>query len=171
MMDMSLGELLRYGLAGGNLAALFYLRYRPELPSVDGIETSAMVLGASLLVGAIVYSVHRALPYPFVMFPIALRIAGYRSSLREFEKTRDAAMDKNTRVQRHASEWGAQVHFLYSLCWSTLLVPLIGSFLAEQSVTDNPGFWIYALAGAYLVAGAVHHVRLIKFIMSASCDA
>jgi hypothetical protein len=166
MKGMPLGELLRYGLAGGNLLVLFYLRYRPELPAVDEIGTSAIVLGASLLLGAIVYSLHRALPYPFIMFPLALRIAGYRSSVKEFEKERDAALDTNARVQRHAPEWGAQVHFLYTLCWSTLLAPLLGS-LAGLRVTANPGYWIYALAVAYLVAGVIHHVRLIRFIKSA----
>lgn len=162
MKDLSLNDVLRYALAGGNFFVLFVWQFRPEVAIDSELTKSAAVLGVCLLVGSIVYVSHRAIPFPLVFLPLALRAAGYTRGTQELDSRRSAVLEKREYLRDALSEWGAQVHFLYALFWTTVMAPLIGLVATEYE--PQVASWLVLTIGAlYLIAAFVHNVRLAKF--------
>lgn len=148
MGTFSLGNLLRYALAGG----LFMLSYAtasvinnrehclpdpPLLPDPlnnllrgDVLADAGLILGTVLLFGSLIYVVHRAAVYPVLyrlvgwLWPPENRGRGWRYVCLEMDYTtsvtRWRALDQK-HVVSHLREWNDQVHFLYCSTWALLL--------------------------------------------------
>ena len=163
---LDLNQLMRYGFAGGNFVLLFCvsfpdavsnrLKYIGAIGGASGVLTTAALLAATLLIGSVVYVVHRALP-----FQLATKILAILT--RDGTNVVDLDIDrwKNTKekksLQRDMKEWAAQVHFLYCLTWSTALVLLVGWWGSLTSSRWQPiCWWLFHL---YLFSAIVHHCR------------
>jgi len=165
MKDLSLNDLLRYGLAGGNFLVFFYWQFQPSFTINGEFTRSAAILGVSLLVGSVLYVVHRALPFPLLFLPISLRIAGFNEGVSVWDQKRSTTLEVDGVLKATSSEWGAQVHFLYVLFWSTVLVPFAGYIFTSLETTVR--IWqVLLIAFVYLIAGIIHNVRLAKFTIS-----
>jgi hypothetical protein len=69
MKELGLQELLRYALSGGIGIASLLLMYPTVACSIGHIEGAGevtLILSAILVVGTLVYNIHRALLYPAI---------------------------------------------------------------------------------------------------------
>ena len=177
MKELGLQELLRYALAGaaGLVALLLTYPYaRESVSKVQGIGEASLVVGAVLLVGSLVYSLHRAL-----VFPLLSRLAiGFLAVCRTLPRDRDLLIPyrptkleveldlwrwrHNPSIQKelsHLAEWGAQVHFLYCTTWAIQIAIWFGGLGGRE----DPIIWwkLFLLSVLTLVAGFVSNLRLL----------
>ncbi len=147
---MKLGSVLRYALGGGvyllALAALgakagvvTWTSTKSEPTSTERLVSAFGTIGGAtalfalaLLLGTILYTVHRALPYPAVLRLLAVvldkesRTWGAFNLFVEvpFERRLHRRQWQRRGTEHFAaeplSEWGAQVHFLYCAGWAIL---------------------------------------------------
>lgn len=74
MKELGFQQLLRYALSGGiGLAALLltYPKIAYAIGQVNGAREVTLVLGAVVVIGTMIYNIHRAL-----LFPIIFRVVG-----------------------------------------------------------------------------------------------
>jgi hypothetical protein len=139
MKELGLLELLRYALSGGIGMAVLLLTFPCARLSVRGMEDTkeaTIVLGSVLLIGTIVYNVHRAMIFPFF-----LRSVGFVARNRRFSLGRlvsfwrpsdeELAVDRwrwpqCERLRKRWDEWGAQTHSLYCAAWAIAASLLVG---------------------------------------------
>ena len=170
MKELGLQELLRYALSGCVGIASLLLMY-PNVACLIGDLQSAgevtLLLGAILVVGTLIYNVHRAL-----LFPIFFRVIGlitlpsakgplwwffWRPSEAEtqFDHWRWALKDR-----RRWDDWGAQTHFLYCAAWATLAAFIFGRYAAGPP--SCRAWHIFgALFGISLSAAVINNYRLL----------
>jgi hypothetical protein len=176
MKELGLQDLLRYVLSGGIGIASLLLMYPKAACFVDHMNDAReveIVLGSALVVGSLIYSVHRPLVYPVFFRVIGLRTLPYTSRtwrLINFWRPSQAEIDVDRwrwalkeESRRRWDEWGAQSHFLYCAAWAILLALVCG-----KCVGGTPNcharciFWF--LFFVILVAGMVHNFRLLYSI-------
>ncbi len=175
MKELGLQELLRYALSGGIGIAVLLLIYPAAACSIKNMEAAketTLILGSVLLIGTLIYNIHRAL-----LFPVLFRIVG----LFTLPWTFTGALlipwlpsDHELRVDRwrweHLNgksrrwdEWGAQTHFLYCAAWAVLAALLLGKRIWGQAdCRPLRIFWI--LFTITLLAGLVNNYRLLYSI-------
>ena len=174
MKELGLQDLLRYVLAGGiGIASL--LRMYPgaafSVRNLDAAKEVEIVVGASLVLGSVIYNVHRALVYPVFYRIIGLvtlpctnltlwLLLPWRPSQDEIEADR-WRRELKEEARQHWSEWGAQTHFLYCAAWAILLVLVFGRYVVGGAPDCQARriFWI--IFSVILVAGVVHNFRLL----------
>ncbi len=176
MPNLRLEELLRYTLSGG-LFLVAVLLSSPFLHQISwttaGFGDTTKSLGLVLLVGALIYSFHRAVVFPLVLFPIALTfpaIFGAYKFERKFwipfhvsnvEKRLDddrfGLRERKTVLFEVWSEWGAQVHFLY--CSSQAI--LLALFIGRLSHRSEHSRLLAVVAASLLAAGLVSQISLV----------
>jgi hypothetical protein len=81
MKDLGLLELLRYALSGGIGMAVLFLTYPAAGCRVRGMDVTketTLILGAVLLIGALIYNVHRAVVYPVFLRIIGIFVPGWK---------------------------------------------------------------------------------------------
>ena len=191
MERFSIDNLLRYALAGGFtvLALLYgYSDSKDKLPKVDGFKEEVILLGLVLLIGSLVYVVHRAFIYP-LFYRIGLRIVwrkehwfwlscpcckgkqwGWLSVIVWCVRDPDIHIDMDRwssredpkSVRKNLGEWGAQVHYLYCATWSVLLGLWLGRLLGANSRSPEVGQLLVASCGLFMVA-IIHHARLLFY--------
>ncbi len=188
---MKLQELLRYAFSG----ALFYLAlgliYLPKEELFSENVTAGyatLAIGLVLLSGSLLYSVHRALTYPFVFLPGALLVLSlfglyqreWKIVIPFMESEAELKVDSRRLHLRydlgqkgealHAvfDEWGAQVHLLY--CSSMA----VGLALCARILWSpcNPIAWkiFLVIALVFLIAAIFHHLRLLIRIATLQVD-
>jgi hypothetical protein len=148
MKDLSLRDILRYFIAGGVFFAILSILHNyPSLPNLkpEGLGDFSFLLGASALVGSIIYSVHRGVIYPFffkwqigsnkfkqcssarqgsAQFSPARR--GFASIETEvmWSKARWMDTERSNRVSG-LTEWANQIHLLYTVGEATVLAIVV----------------------------------------------
>jgi len=150
-----------------------------KLSQAKGIGEATLVIGLVLLVGSLIYTLHRAITYPLVLFRLAwLVLALFRVYTFEwamaipFRQPRiEQEMDKWRLELRRAgdalhaviAEWGAQVHFLYCSGLAILLALFLGRFLANaENALARRVLLVCSLV--ILLGGFFHHIRLLCMI-------
>lgn len=167
MERLSLDELLRHTFAGAVLLVTTILAY-PGVTSLvpSGIDPTALVAvgaGAVLLLGSLIYVLHRALVYPIVYW-LGVKLFWRRTprSPMELDLERFARRNDEKSLQKHLGEWASQVHFLYCITWAAVLGLIAGLVLQQESRPSARQFLIgFALVTA--VASLVHHARLLVY--------
>src|SRR5271168_1343010 len=138
MKDLGLLEILRYALSGGIGIAVTFLTYPAAVCSVRGMDAAketTLILGSVLLIGTLIYNVHRAMVFPFFLRYIGF-IVRCSFSWTEFamvwrpiepELEADRWRWKHQEEDRKRwDEWGAQTHSLYCAAWAMGLALIIG---------------------------------------------
>jgi hypothetical protein len=175
MQKLRLEELLRYTLSGALFLIALILR-GPSLQvgswtTANGLGEATKALGLVLLVGSVIYSVHRAIVFPFLLFPIALSLAsliGARgfsweiwvpfrvsNAERQMDDDRFALRARKDTLFDVWSEWGSQVHFLYCSAEAVLLALVIGHVLGGYEHRKT----LLAILALLLAAGLIHQVN------------
>ena len=158
MKDLSLGQLMRFALAGGiYLGALLvgFVEPRAELHA----QTSGLIVGVAtavaLLFGSILYSVHRALLLP-VIRKVLMSKAGEKIDPIEFDLRRwSLSLDLGPQsLQTKLGLWADQIHFLYCAAWASLLAVVTGWLFGWTASSQT---WLVLVAAALLLAVAVHY--------------
>jgi len=177
MKDWEIEKLLRYALSGGIGLAVLLLRYPAVRGTIGGMEAgkeATLVLGLVLLIGTLVYNLHRALVYPALIRLLGWFALRWKFSWRllnawkpldaelEIDRWRWGCPDDK---RRRWDEWGAQVHFLYCSAWGILAALLLGNLVWGTPDGRVPYiFWI--LFAVILFAGCVNNYRLLYSILA-----
>lgn len=163
MERFSLDELLRHTFAGAVLLITTILAYDVTSLVPDRVDPTVFVAvgaGTVLLLGSIIYVLHRALVYP-VLYWCVVRISrrGSSPSLMALDFQRFARRSDEESLQKHLGEWASQVHFLYCISWAVFLGLLVGLVLRQES---RPGARLFLIGFAVFAAvlGFFHHSRL-----------
>lgn len=162
--------------------ALFYMALVLTHPSklemvgkIQGLGGATILVGLVLLTGSLVYTLHRALPFPLLLFPLALlslmafkifpRGSPFRTAS-DLDIWRLEGRGKDDLLHRVTAEWGAQVHFLY--CSSFTVLPgLCFSEYVELWPPEKPVVsprFLLAVSLALFLGAFVHHLRLLLHI-------
>jgi hypothetical protein len=177
MKALGLQELLRYALAGGIGLAVLLLTYPAVSRSIGGMEAAketTLVLGLVLLVGTMIYNLHRALLYPVLIRLVGLTSLPWKSSWRLMNpwQPSDAELEVDrwrwnlsNEVRTRWDEWGAQTHSLYCAAWAIFAALLLGNYMGEPSnCRASHVFW--SLFAVCLMAGLVNNYRLLYSIIA-----
>ena len=167
MDRFSLDELLRHAYSGAIFLTTILFVYPAAKDAAPlSLDTTAVVsigLGAVLLMGTLVYVIHRALLYP-LLYSIGLWFVWGRGrpSMAEIDLDRFARRNDDRSIQKYLGEWGSQVHFLYCATWSVLLGLAAGS-MAGWELRAPAESYALGFGGFFFVAAAVHHARLLRY--------
>lgn len=160
MKDLNLNDLLRYGFAGAVFFLVAALAFEQPGALLLDKEISGALAAAStaaaLTVGCVIYALHRAVPYP-ILYALCRVVAGRHESSLELDIRRWKNMALNNPLQRHLSDWAAQVHFLYCTAWASIAALLLGNAAGWAPTSMHSVGW-YAFA-ALLASAAWHHTR------------
>lgn len=164
MSNLKIDEILRYALAGG--VALLAVWFGYKEPSVwlsekrEGALITVAFSALPILIGALVYVLHRALLYPFFYRTLA-RMSGRTESTKEMDILRWKHQSKAGALQHRMSEWAAQIHFLYAASWSVAIANLVAHF---GGWTQSSWHWIQlSVLPILLVAAISHHWRYLQW--------
>jgi hypothetical protein len=174
MKELGLQQLLRYALPGGIGVAALLLTY-PEIASafqrMEAGKEATLVVGSILLIGALIYNLHRALLFPpffrlvsrMTLEPKPEGINPYRPSAAELEADRWRWKIKSKEERQRWDEWGAQTHFLYCATWAIAAALLVGYF-ASKPLSLCAFISFSGLGGVTLLAGFANNYRLLYSI-------
>ncbi len=174
MKELNLQEVLRYCLSGAIWIGSLLLMY-PDIACsvwpIKGVSEVTLVLGAILVVGTLIYNLHRALLYPVIFRLIGLitlrkgwswwLLFPWRPSNEEIEFDLERWQLKPEQ-RRPLDEWGAQVHFIYCAAWASLSAYIIGSYIAGPP-TNRAKCIRWILVITTLTAGALSNFRLLTY--------
>lgn len=177
MKELGLQDLLRYGLSGGIGLVVLLLTYPESVCSMSHLAASlgkpentlevTLILGLVLVIGTVIYSIHRAVIYPFFFWCLlGLFTKRPRCPLRpsKFERDLDRWRSGLCDLQRRNwGEWGAQTHSLYCAAWAIASALILGLFFWNPP--NRCAFYLFLLLfGVTLVAAVVTNYRLLYSI-------
>ena len=173
--DLNLNDLLRSGFAGAFFILVTATAFNDPgqlLKDNKDVAGALVALGVpvSLIIGSVIYVLHRAIPFPFLYW----LFSGFvyckdnkdnkdrtkdNKGIRHLDITRWKNNRKENSLQRRLVEWASQIHFLYCLSWSSISALCLGDiFMWEQSSTYF-GVWIpFAF---FFPSAIVHHYRYL----------
>ncbi|MBI2172522.1 MAG: hypothetical protein HYU30_11020 [Chloroflexi bacterium] len=182
MGNLTFQQIFRYALPGGiTLLILLGVYDAPGSESgghfdVSSIGGAAVLSGVALVVGGLIYTLHRATAYPLIyrvlLLAGTLRIDPKKSRAWNILWPSDEELDRDIlrwckRAKKDSSasglsEWATQIHYIYCSGWAILVGHLIGSLLGwtTRSSLYRFSFWLLL---AFLVAGLYHHARYLYF--------
>lgn len=175
MKELGLLELLRYALSGGIGVAVLLLTYPAAACSVeklDATKEATLILGSVLLIGTLIYNLHRALLFPFflrtvgflVRWPFSWKLWVMFWQPSESELALDRWRWKHPeRKRKRWDEWGAQTHSLYCAAWAIAAALVLGWYFWR--CPDHRALLVFGiLAVVTLAAGVVNNYRLLYSI-------
>lgn len=171
MKELGLLELLRYALSGGIGMAVLFLAHPALACSVGKVDApkATLIFGSVLLIGTLIYNVHRAVVFPVFLRCVSLWVNWtftwrlFLTPLRPSES--DLRVDRwrweHPEAERKRwDEWGAQTHSLYCAAWAILVAQLLGNHVWGPSDAGTSRiFWF--LFGVTLIAAVINNYRLL----------
>lgn len=128
MPNFTLEQLLRYGFSGAIGILIFLAAF--EEPAIyiltnDNQSLSFGIVLGAFAIGALSYSIYRALLYQFI-YLLSARAAGRKESLESLDLARWTHRDLPGNLQSRMAEWASQVHFLFSSTLTSIALLLFG---------------------------------------------
>ncbi len=161
MQNLNLNDLLRSGFAGAIFILVAIAAFDdPGQLFVKNKDVSgalgALATVAGLTIGAVIYAVHRALPYP--LFYWLFKVLNHRKqSTLDLDVLRWKHSMKKNPLQPRLGDWAAQVHFLYCLTWASVAALILGSaFEWKQLPTHSAAQWLCSM---FALCALIHHFR------------
>ena len=183
MNRLGLQELLRFVLAGGHLIALHLARYPTDRGTEWGLTQSAAVLALSLLLGSIIYVMHRAVIYPVIAHVLFNALYGWRRfrnrrsgrdetgipgftalSLANWLVLRYWVMEQNKEFGNRIEGWGAQVQFLYTLFVSAAAAYAWGVLVEVRAPENIPHHYMLTWVLVCLATAVINDFRLFCYM-------
>lgn len=199
-LSITLNDLFRYIFAGTIMVAGllvgfegFTTRLQSErvLDGFDSAAANAAWLIAILVLGTLIYTIHRAVLFRFVRLLVVLVVstgwhrlcccvrypdfrglwsrkwlANSKGSMTTLKTDVEMLLHKQRRessILRGFHEWGSQVHLLYCACWAVLASQLVGHYLMDLDWRGDARCLGLWIALVLLAAALVHHFRLETF--------
>jgi hypothetical protein len=171
MKELALQDLLRYALAGGIGLAVLLLTFpavRPSIRNLDAAKEATFVLGLVLLIGILIYNVHRALLFPVLLRLLVLILLHRKfsglllSPWRPSEAELEADHWRWERTDEKRGRWdegGAQTDFLYCAAWATVAALLVGNRVWGPP-NSRPWHIFWVLFAVSLLVGFIDNYRL-----------
>jgi hypothetical protein len=162
MKELGLLELLRYALSGGIGISVLLLTYPAAACSIremDATKETTLVLGSVLLLGALIYNVHRALVYPVLLWAIGSRVTDWDTL--EADRWRWQHPEEK---RKRWDEWGAQTHSLYCATWSIIGALIVGRCFWQPRNCRTPLFFL-VFSSVTLAAAVTSNCRLMHSIV------
>ncbi len=180
MGNLTFQQIFRYALSGGiTLLVLLGVYDAPGSESdgqldVTSLGGAALLSAVALVVGGLIYTLHRAIAYPLIYR--VLLLAGPLRCDRKKSRAWNILWPSNEEQERDIlrwrkrntegspvsmlSEWATQIHYLYCSGWAILVGHLVGSALgwATRSSLCRPSFWLVLV---FFTAGVYHHARYL----------
>jgi len=178
MKDLGLLEMLRYALSGGIGMAVLFLTYPAaacRIRGMDATKETTLVLGVVLLIGTLIYNVHRALVYPIFQRILGTIVRDWKFDWKKWWRNliiylpseAELSVDRwrwehSEKDRKRWDEWGAQIHSLYCAAWAIILALKVGGRIWG----DNPNCPTYKtlfcrLFCIVLIAGILGNYRLM----------
>lgn len=162
MKEFGLLELLRYALSGGFGMVALLLTYPAAACHVLKMEVTketTLILGAVLLIGALIYSVHRALVYPVLLYLIGSCMTDWNTV--EADRWRWQHPEEK---RKRWDEWGAQTHSLYCATWAIIGALIVGCFFWQSRNCRIP--LLFLILSLLTLSAAVNsNCRLMRSII------
>lgn len=177
MKDLNFGEYIRYLIVGfGSILIFYYLRvfnkYAINIGQFEKMEMSLIAI--TLVMGFIIYSIHRAVLYP-ILNGIILSILHcifhkrYKEkrffwqfiyvseSIVKYDSLRWNSIENGSNI-KHLKEWGNQIHFLYCMCWILLFYRNVNKLHILNYNFNFPQYW-NKITVFILIAAILHQIR------------
>jgi hypothetical protein len=151
--QLNYNEYLRYTFSGG-IGVISYLYLNPNcfdnLFDSAGIKDSLFLILLSLVLGSLVYAIHRAILFPICSKVVLLILSAYRhvnfdkgllwpftSSKLEIEMSfrRWHQRDNPKSFSKNLLDWSAQIHFLYCSVWVLLVAKVLSPNTENTTIT------------------------------------
>jgi len=187
MEKLGLNEYLRYGLSGAIALLTLVLTYPQTASSWLSIDSelaqATIVAGLILLIGILIYSVHRIILYPIIYRIILKIIYGFEwkcSYLLPWKLSKDEieldvkrsnkrCEDKNP-YKNGFNEWFSRIHFLYCSTWAILITLIFGFFINPCDALSKKALHIFLIVGSLTLLLAlfddVHAMKVEKEILN-----
>jgi hypothetical protein len=174
-INLNIGDYLRFVLAGAWYLMALLLMHTEAFGDFYRNNSGPLIILA-LIIGALIYSVHRA-----VIFPLF-----YKSLLFLFRKSKGVGRDNLVWIPfypskleieldvkrwkerkdeksliRNLVDWSSQIHFLYCTAWAFLLALLSNRYVDDANRKNLNIVWL--LFVVILVSGFVSHLRNFVF--------
>lgn len=182
MGNLTFQQIFRHVLPGGITLLVLLGVYDVSGSESDGqldatsLGGAALLSAVALVVGGLIYTLHRAIAYPLI-YRVLLLVGPLRYDPKrkrawnilwpsDEEVERDILRWKKRKIEGSPvsmlSEWATQGHYLYCSAWAILIGHLVGSLLgwATRSSLCCLSFW---LVGVFFAAGVYHHTRYLYF--------
>lgn len=176
MDKFNLDEFLRYLITGIFFVFLNYIMINldvvnKEISTLGKESVPTIAVGLCLLSGFVIYVIYRAFFYPLILNYVATYLTNglRRKAMPEFvgkglDETITLTDLKRWGIgdskRKGLTEWAGQIHFLYNMAISCLLV----SFLQKANQTIYKEGINLILAGIILLSLAmIHHLRYKRF--------
>lgn len=179
-LNFDINQLLRFLLSGAWAIICFYIVYPVEVENISEKNGTALVIVA-LVIGCIIYSVHRAVIYPNLFKFLCLILSIFRKMKWDFGfiipfiPTNTEITENFARWERrgkeksfsksHIIEWGSQVHFLFCSAFASLCAILFSNSIGNYSIKGHCYlkiiFWIL------FSSGIINNIRLILYDLKA----
>ncbi len=166
MDKLNINELLRYGFSGALLFLASLISFKQAISLIKVLPSNlfgaSAVLGVVLVIGSIIYAIHRAILYPLLYKVGCIVVYGKKQAdILNLDSKRWARYKDPESLQNNFREWASQIHFLYCSTWAIVLAQLIGHWSKWDRTNLYWLIWLVAIALG--VAALVHHRRYLKY--------
>lgn len=166
MEKLNVDELLRYGFSGALFLLSPLVSFKEaacmikKLPS--NIFGASAVLGIALVIGSIIYSVHRAVLYQVLYKLGCIVVYGKnKADTLKLDSDRWERYKNPYSSQIYFREWASQIHFLYCSLWAIVFSQIVGM---SNNWTHTDLYWaVWLTAVALGIAAVVHHYRYLSY--------
>lgn len=161
MEKLRLNEYLRYGLSGAVALLTLVLTYPQTAAwlSIDiNLAQASVVAGLILLIGILIYSIHRSIVYPLIYRRLLIKVHGFERnslSLRPWKfSTHEIELDvkrskkrceENNPYTNGFNEWFSRIHFLYCSAWAIFISLILGYFIKPSAGLSKTALLIFML--------------------------
>jgi hypothetical protein len=175
-LNFDINQLLRFLLAGGWTVICYFFTNPIAYKNLQNDKTLDLIL-ISLVLGSIVFIIHRAIVYPFLFRLICIGLIPFKkmkwklSLLIPFFPTKDEikvdfhrwALRRDTKksLSKNITDWGSQIHFLYCCAIGSLLTIIFSKLVGGYEQQKLRYMW-WAF-GLLLFCGFINHIRALLY--------
>lgn len=91
-----------------------------------GFFDATVLVGLVMLIGSLIYTIHRAIVYPLLYRLVIFHVYGKEIDPHELEISHWKRTDDPLQIRM--KEWGSQTHFMYCSCWGIVIPISIGIY-------------------------------------------
>ncbi|BAO45621.1 hypothetical protein TBH_C2719 [Thiolapillus brandeum] len=166
MEKLDINELLRYGFSGALLFLASLISFKQTIPLIKILPSNLLgassVLGIVLIMGSVIYAIHRSILYPLMYKVGCIVIYGKKQAdIFNLDTKRWMRNKDQESLQHNFREWASQIHFLYCSTWATVLAQLIGHWNKWDQTNLHWLIWVVAITLG--MAALIHHYRYLKY--------
>ena len=166
MDKLNINELLRYGFSGAVLFFGSLLSFKQAVLLIKVLPSNffgiSVVFGIVLVIGSIIYGIHRAILYTVLYKICCIFVYGKKQAdTVNLDVQRWERYNNPKSLQNNLREWASQIHFLYCSTWAIVLAQLIGHCNKWNKTNLYQPIWFVGIVLG--VSALIHHLRYLKY--------